>query len=67
MQIFHRGNKNQAYSMLESLIAIFISSLLLLAILGLIYTFQKTSMSIDDYVDSNIEIQNQKANDFTRK
>lgn len=66
MQIFHHGNKNQGYSILESTIAVFISSLLLLAVLGLIKTFQSTSMSINNYVVSHIEMQNQKANDFTK-
>lgn len=66
MQIFHHGNRNQAYSVLESTIAVFISSLLLLAVLGLVNTFQSSSISINDYVVSHIEMQNQKANDFTK-
>ncbi len=58
MLILNPGNKNKAYSVLESTIAVFISSLLLLAILGLTKVFISSSNSIHKYVIFHIEKQN---------
>lgn len=64
--ILNRGNKDAAFSILESTIAVFITSLLLLAVLGLIITFQKRSNSIHEYLNSYIEAQNMETYGHTK-
>lgn len=67
MLILNPGKNNKAYSILESTIAVFISSLLLLAVLGLTKAFINSSNSIHDYAVSHIEKQNQKTDEFIKK
>ena len=67
MLILNPGKYNKAYSVLESTIAVFISSLLLLAVLGLTKTFISSSNTIHNYVVSHIEKQNQKTDEFIKK
>ena len=67
IQILSHGNKKEAYSMIESIIAVFICSLLLLAVLGFVKSFAFSSKSIHQYVVSYIENQNQESNELSKK
>jgi len=67
IQILSPGNRNKAYSIIEATIAVFICSLLLLAVLGLVRNFAFSSKSVHQYVVSYIENQNQENNAQTKK
>lgn len=58
MRILNRGNKSEGYSILESALSLFISSLLITVVLGLVLTFLKLSNNTIKKIDSFIDEQN---------